>query len=418
MENRNHNEGPEGALELQPDQKLALRMRGDVLDVKTGNDRHIFRIFVDGDYNLCFRNDTTNQVIRCNSRQDLVLGQSPDWQQFLGENMQFVSNQHLGLVATPLPCGDWNVVLAGNQTTNGTFVLHSRNGLPDIMQDGPSVVDEPALVALDMDASVETPNGRYFALTECAGGIDKYTDNQDGVYINPDAGLIAVADGMGGEGDGSLAALEILRSVHADTQQAEGLAMMFPNAVMALRRNPTLAKNDHAGATLAIAQRMDHEGIQYVDIATCGDAKAIVVSRSRKAKIYESKDQTRVQTMADHGILTGGTKQLMEHPDNNVVQNAVKVDGLPLDPTHQLIEVAPGDIVVLASDGIWDVMTPEEVALEFYTQPNHKLAATRVASIAKSRQWQNGGFNTLVDGKWTKINSVTGDNIGIAVMDF
>ena len=128
----------------------------------------------------------------------------------------------------------------------------------------------------------------------------KYRDNQDGLYINPEMGAIAVADGMGGHGGGAEASAHTLRSLHDDIQRGSSLDQAIYNASVNLMQ---AMPNKNAGAALAAAKIHNDGGRKLVEVAHVGDCRILIVSHRNGALRYRSADQSVVGEMLARGII-------------------------------------------------------------------------------------------------------------------
>ena len=186
--------------------------------------------------------------------------------------------------------------------------------------------------------------------------------NEDSILVETGRGLWAVADGMGGHEAGeiaSAAAVEALRGLPA----VEDLDELVAQATEGLRRAN--------GELIALAQSNRSErtiGTTVVGIAVsdghfrcfwAGDSRAY---RLRGGAIVRlSRDHSLVQDLVDAGMIK--PEEAERHENSNVITRAVGVrEVLEVDSVGG--DAVPGDIFLLASDGLTRLVDDRELAAE------------------------------------------------------
>lgn len=186
--------------------------------------------------------------------------------------------------------------------------------------------------------------------------------NEDSILVETARGLWAVADGMGGHEAGevaSAAAVESLRGLPAK----EDLDELVANATEALRRAN--------GQLIALAQSNQSErtiGTTVVGIAIAdGQFRCFWAGDSRAYRLRDgaivrlSRDHSLVQELVDAGMIQ--PEEAERHENSNVITRAVGVrEVLEVDRVGG--DAAPGDIFLLASDGLTRVVDDRELAAE------------------------------------------------------
>jgi serine/threonine protein phosphatase PrpC len=179
--------------------------------------------------------------------------------------------------------------------------------------------------------------------------------NEDRVFDCPEAGIWAVADGMGGHRGGDLAAqavVERLRALTASRRVAD-----FTDMLVALgqanadirHRNDT---NGFDAGTTVVAALIDGA---TAHIAWAGDSRAYRI-RDGGLQLL-THDHSLVQELIDAGLLTPAAAE--RHPQSNVVTRAL---GICDDPGLQMTSapLAPGDRLLLCSDGLSRSFQPDD----------------------------------------------------------
>lgn len=172
--------------------------------------------------------------------------------------------------------------------------------------------------------------------------------NEDRVFDGPDAGLWAVADGMGGHRGGDQAAQlaidELRRLAQAGGAPADddvAAALARANAAI-VERNRALGLD--AGATIVVA--LLHGRVARIGWA--GDSRAYRLPAAGGAERLTT-DHSVVQEMIEAGVLTAAAAE--RHPQANVITRALGVgDAVTVDWLS--VELCDGDRLLLCSDGL------------------------------------------------------------------
>lgn len=189
--------------------------------------------------------------------------------------------------------------------------------------------------------------------------------------------LFAVADGMGGEANGALAALEVIRGLK-----------QFSGAVTSARLVPYLRQCNHSlcrmiernggqrmGTTFVSASFYDDQ----VCIMNLGDSRAYWLKNGKLAQL--SRDHTAVSSMVDMGLLT--VSQAKSHPERHKLTQHLGIfeDEMIIEPNVVTRGCELGDRFLLCSDGLTDSVddiqiqgilsagkVPEDIAKALYEQ--------------------------------------------------
>ena len=193
---------------------------------------------------------------------------------------------------------------------------------------------------------------------------------------------IMVADGMGGHAGGATAsrvAVETVSSVVASSQEAPDVALRAAleaaNRVVhdEAQRNEQLA----GMGTTGVAALFSADGLAFV--ANVGDSRA-----------YRMRDGTLEQITLDHslvaelhrrGMIT--EEEALVHPRRNEVLRSLGVEPDVVVDLHQL-DLQPGDLFLLCSDGLSGVARDEEIA-EVVRREAPAQAVRTLVDFANSR---------------------------------
>jgi PPM family protein phosphatase len=205
---------------------------------------------------------------------------------------------------------------------------------------------------LDLEVAIRTDKGRV------------REQNEDAVGGDPEAGLIVLADGMGGANAGEVAselAVELLtgqlvagQQSGADIGQSEILeAMQLVNQAI-LDLSQQVASYQGMGTTLVMGLFKQ----QRVIYAHVGDSR---LYRLRKGLFEQlTTDHSLIQEMVNQGDFGSIEEALMAGVPTNVLSRAFGSDAeVEVDLAES--EVEPGDIYLFCSDGLTGMLMDEEM---------------------------------------------------------
>lgn len=194
------------------------------------------------------------------------------------------------------------------------------------------------------------------------------SNNEDSVIVDPACALAVLADGMGGYNAGEVAssmatsfiATELGRWLgesgerlsEADVKRAMDICVDNANRAIfnAANSNPQYAG---MGTTLVVAAFRDG----HLLVGHVGDSRAYRWRAGRFQQI--TRDHSLLQEQIDAGLIT--PEQAAFSANKNLVTRAVGVEDTVLLETH-VHEVQPGDLYLLCSDGLSDMLPDVSIA--------------------------------------------------------
>lgn len=195
-----------------------------------------------------------------------------------------------------------------------------------------------------------------FAFSTFLDGLD------NGHYL----GIFLVADGMGGHQSGEIASQLAARG--ASQYLLENIiqdGMFSPEKIKsvtlreqmqsAVEKAQQLIRQQvpGGGTTLTLALVLD----DHVYTAHVGDSRLYLVDKEGDLQL-KTKDHSLVKRLVDLGEITAA--EAAEHPQRNVLYRALgQSEDLSADVDDFVIE--PGEKLVLCSDGLWGVMSQEQL---------------------------------------------------------
>lgn len=225
--------------------------------------------------------------------------------------------------------------------------------------------------------------------TFCGGAVvgcsirspDKQTPNEDAaalIQLSPTHGVLAVADGIGGQNAGDRAARATIDAIVEHCERAnpgERLRMHLLDAIESANRK-ILSWKLGAGATLVVAEYRAGE----VRIIHVGDAGALICSNRGNIK-FMAVAHAPIAMAVEIGVLN--EEEALVHEDRNIISNCVGAEEMKIEIGPRL-PMAKRDTLVLASDGLFDNLTSEEIALMIRTG-ELKKQVTRLTETARFR---------------------------------
>ena len=187
------------------------------------------------------------------------------------------------------------------------------------------------------------------------GGREKNEDRMGYCYTR-DAGLFALADGMGGHPEGDMAAQVALQTLAAIFQREAKPSLADPmrflhEAVMAghhqLLHYATSRSLVDTPRTTMVACLLQGSAAYW---AHCGDSRLYLVRGDKLVARTRDHSYTELQeTMAQ-------VMPIQERMNRNVLFTCLGSTGKPMVDTAGPLLLHPGDRVLLCSDGLWSAL--------------------------------------------------------------
>lgn len=222
----------------------------------------------------------------------------------------------------------------------------------------------------------------------------KRTVNQDFVFTSETPvgnlpNLFVVADGMGGHKAGDFAssyAVEILLSTIREDENSNPVKIIraaIENANTQLLRE---ASDNEAmsgmGTTMVLVTIVGH----YAYVANVGDSRLYLIDEDKISQI--TKDHSLVEEMVRMGEISRDDAR--NHPDKNIITRALGA-GRDVDVDFFDIRLTPGDILLLCSDGLSNMVPDEDIGQVILTSETLEETGRRLVSMAND----NGGRDNI-----------------------
>lgn len=233
--------------------------------------------------------------------------------------------------------------------------------------------------------------------------IGKVRDhNEDAVASDLSIGLLVLADGMGGYKAGEVASEMAVLLVAAEMTQA-----MQDNAQAWLEKSPLLSeshmlKNAIQKVNAAIYQVSQDEpqcaGMGTTLVAGVFANNKLVVGHIGDSRMYCLRGGALTQLTEDHSLVQEqinagliSLEQAQTSSNKNLVTRALGIES-DVEPELQELDVEIGDLYLLCSDGLSDMVSDAEIA-ETLRRANGNItyAAKRLIHLAN----EHGGFDNI-----------------------
>ena len=216
---------------------------------------------------------------------------------------------------------------------------------------------------------------------ECVSRTDvglKRKINEDSLLAEPDRGLWAVADGMGGHDAGEVASAMVTDALR-QLPSAADLDQLADAAVEAVKDvNRRLIELARSGGQRTIGTTV--VGLAIAD----GSFRCFWMGDSRAYRLRDgaierlSHDHSLVQNLIDAGMLK--PEEAEAHENANLITRAVGVaENCEVDVAKG--DARPGDQFLLASDGLTRLVPDDEIAAELKRGPPAEAADRLIDTV-------------------------------------
>lgn len=235
--------------------------------------------------------------------------------------------------------------------------------------------------------------------------------------------LAVVCDGMGGHAGGKEASALASATVFEEIERApdgESPAAALKRAIeIANRKVYALGQSGmHGRPGSTVVALLFHTG--GAEVAHVGDSRIYLVRGVECVQI--TRDHSAVQLMVDAGVLT--PEQAKVHPEANKITRALGIEAeVEVEVRPHPFAYAAGDTFVLCSDGLSDLLEPDDFVRLVGGVPLAQ-AAGQLVDLANARGGHDnitallvrakGGANASTDLRTQLMPAATGSSGGVA----
>jgi len=227
--------------------------------------------------------------------------------------------------------------------------------------------------------------------------------NEDSVAADAANGLLVLADGMGGYNAGEVASgmattviitemQQVLAKaqpyeIDPKTRQQIGVRMVREQVLKANTSIYQAAQSQPQyagmGTTLVVCLFYDNK----VLVAHLGDSRLYLLRDGKFKQV--TRDHSLLQEQIDSGLISPAQAKNAQH--KNLVTKALGIDP-SVEPEIHEYPVKAGDIYLLCSDGLCDMVDDEDIGMAVQTfAANLEMAATHLVQMAND----NGGRDNV-----------------------
>lgn len=196
------------------------------------------------------------------------------------------------------------------------------------------------------------------------------TNNEDAICASPDLGLFVVADGMGGYEGGEIASALTIEAIHDLVRRTAGDAdVTWPYKIDPARtvtENELLVATRLAGDRIVARRTGPLREMGSTVAAMLITREHAVIAHVGDSRVYRLRDGALAQLTVDHSLIAQLVANGMppadaeRHPWRHVVTRALGTESS--EPEVQREPARPGDVYLLCSDGLSEVLAPAEIA--------------------------------------------------------
>ncbi len=204
--------------------------------------------------------------------------------------------------------------------------------------------------------------------------------NEDAFVAEENAGVWAVADGMGGHANGQWASCAIVEALGAARLQGafDADVSILADTIQqanALIYSTAARQNVKMGSTAALLY-LNRD--RFVCL-WAGDSRIYLLRAGVLHRM--TRDHTQVEDMVERGLLT--REEAVRHPMSHVLSRAVGVqETVDLDAVSDTAR--PRDVFLICSDGLTGVVSEEEIRERLVSFTAH-VACNRLLDLVLSR---------------------------------
>jgi PPM family protein phosphatase len=223
--------------------------------------------------------------------------------------------------------------------------------------------------------------------------------NEDSIAADPELGLATLADGMGGYNAGEVASGIAVAMVPAEIRKLSANRPLHELSEGEVQQMVTAQASKVNAAIYAAAQNQaNYSGMGTTLVIAYWHGDRVTIGHLGDSRCYRlrgdqiralTRDHSWIQEQIDAGLMT--YEQARASKKRNLVTRACGIDPNVVPEVHTH-DVLPGDIYVLCSDGLYDMVSDDSIHLTVSSlKSNLTLAAQQLVQQAND----NGGRDNI-----------------------
>jgi serine/threonine protein phosphatase PrpC len=233
---------------------------------------------------------------------------------------------------------------------------------------------------------LQAPSDRLCGITD-VGRVREH--NEDAFHLSQDGRLLIVADGMGGHQAGEVASAIAVGTLSEffDAQRCQAVDSGDVAAESLLLEAFDLA---HERVLDAAKESPDRTDMGTTLIATFLSGDRAYVCHVGDVRCYRQDEKGLEQMTQDHSVVGSLVKageltpeQARVHERKNEILQGVGLS-IGILPDVQCVDLAPGDRLLLCSDGLWEALPEEEIRAILDWEGSARQRATQLVDRANA----------------------------------
>jgi Serine/threonine protein phosphatase len=214
--------------------------------------------------------------------------------------------------------------------------------------------------------------------------------NQDEVILAPELGLFAVSDGMGGMSQGGTTSAYVKKAFplvaetgipHLKTSDSKGAARLLKEFVQLISDRLYEQGNSTGyyqyGATIAGVLLHGDKAV----FVSLGDSRGYVLHKYKRNPVQVTEDMNVAGILVRAGKMT--KKEALNHPTSSKLTAFIGMEA-PATPDTFIVDIKPGDRILLCSDGLYGMVPEREIARIMRSSRNPETVCQKLIDAANS----------------------------------
>lgn len=230
-------------------------------------------------------------------------------------------------------------------------------------------------------------NYDYAALTD-TGRMRE--NNEDSVSVDPATGLVVLADGMGGYNAGEVASG--MATTFITTELGQWLSQAGEQALSrdVKRAMEICVENANTSIFTSAESNAHYSGMGTTLVVGAFIGSRLILGHIGDSRCYRWRHNTLVPITRDHSLLQEQLdaglitpEQAAVSPNRNLVTRALGVEA-SVELEVNEFRVEPGDVYLMCSDGLTDMVSDTTIATEFSRSEDLETLALNLITIANA----------------------------------